>query len=70
MKARYDAANVANQKEANAPSGKPLTVSLDLAVISRTQFPDDILNKLIFEKSSIGEKGVIIAWKCRPRSRT
>jgi hypothetical protein len=61
MKIRYDELIAAHQAETKAPSGKPLQVLLDLAIISRTKFPDDILAKLIFEKSSIGEKGVIIA---------
>jgi hypothetical protein len=61
MNIRYDAAVAAYQTEAKKPSGKPHLVSLDLAIISPTKFPDDILAKLIFEKSSIGEKGVIIS---------
>jgi hypothetical protein len=61
MKIRYDEAKSAHQAEVRSPSGRPLMVSLDLATISRSKFPDDILAKLIFEKSSIGEKGAIIA---------
>jgi hypothetical protein len=61
MKMRYDESIAAHKAEAKAPSGRPHQVSLDLAIISRTKFPDDILAKLIFEKSSIGERGVIIA---------
>jgi hypothetical protein len=61
MKTRYDEAIEAHRRDTTAPTGRPIAVFLDLAVMPRTNFPDDILRNLIFEKSSIGERAAIIA---------